>query len=209
MKFLLSIISPFLFLGCKTSSSNHWINKLANTYSIQNDPFCDCSKIDHLHKTSQIFVDSLNSFQIKLDSSWNVEIIEEDFENFSHQKTIYINNKEDTTSSLIIYIESLLHPSDSLIQFRDSILSHPGGWQEINYGKDTLLWRGSAHRTKPGHWPGQKVIYKDFTCSLTFKYFQNRKWYFLSIVTTNHSEDKYNRNFQCGFKKAIESFATF
>ena len=207
MKFL-----PFVLLaiciGCTSYNTSHWNKKILKSYIPMNDPFCDCNNDKSIKQSSRTYIDSSNFFKLNIDTTLKVSMKESKFDDYSLNRIIHFSSKTDTTALFLLHIETLAHPSDSSIQIRDSVLSQ-GYWQKINYSEDTLSWQASSSYITPGHWPNQKEVHKSYTKSLVFRKFHNKKWFSLTILTTNPTKDTYNPNFQCKFRESIETFTTF
>ena len=188
-----------ILIGCSKINSNHWMKKVGKSYR-KKDPFCNCPKDEQTSRPIQTLTNSLGSFKIDIDSSF---IIDSSENYFFQSRWLRIKNKKDSTSSLIIYMDSLYNKQDSLF--------FPNNITKIEKN-DTILWSGltsNAPFPLTNRLPNQRENFGDNICFLTFKIISNNRNYYFVIQTSNPTKDTYPKNFHCNFQKVIESFTTF
>ena len=192
------LFSLLIIFGCNTINTNQWMRKVGKSYR-KNDPFCNCPKDEQSSTQTQTLIDSLGSFKITIDSSYIIDSSRNTF--FYEPRWLRIKNKNDSTSSLIIYMDSLYFKKDSL--FFSNLQT------KIN-NKDTIFWSGIASNAPLARrLPNQREKHGDNICMLTFNiHSNNRKCYFV-IQTSNPTKDLHPKNFHCVYQKVIESFTTF
>jgi hypothetical protein len=191
------LFSLLIILGCNTINTNQWMRDVGKSYR-KKDPFCNCPKNEQNSTQTEILTDSLSSFKITIDSSF---VIDSSRNTFFKPRWLRIKNKKDSTSSLIIFMDSLYIKSDSV--FFSNLQTNI---QE----NDTIRWSGKASSGPLARrLPYQRENHGDYICMLTFKILSNNREYYFILQTSNPTKDTHPKNFHCNFQQIIESFTTF